>query len=29
MRSYESTQKLIQTLDRMAEVAIQDVGRVL
>lgn len=29
MRSYESAQKLIQTLDRMAEVAIQDVGRVL
>lgn len=29
MRNYESTQKLIQTLDRMAEVAIQDVGRVL
>jgi flagellar basal-body rod protein FlgG len=29
MRSYESTQKLIQTLDRMAETAIQDVGRVL
>jgi flagellar basal-body rod protein FlgG len=28
MRNYESTQKLIQTLDRMAEVAIQDVGRV-
>ena len=28
MRSYESAQKLIQTLDRMAEVAIQDVGRV-
>ena len=29
MRNYESTQKLIQTLDRMAEVAIQDVGRVI
>jgi flagellar basal-body rod protein FlgG len=29
MRNYESTQKLIQTLDRMAEAAIQDVGRVL
>ena len=29
MRNYESTQKLIQALDRMAEVAIQDVGRVL
>lgn len=29
MRNYESAQKLIQTLDRMAEVAIQDVGRVL
>ena len=29
MRSYESAQKLIQTLDHMAEVAIQDVGRVL
>jgi flagellar basal-body rod protein FlgG len=29
MRSYESTQKLIQALDRMAEVTIQDVGRVL
>ncbi|MEO5864925.1 MAG: flagellar hook-basal body protein [Nitrospiraceae bacterium] len=29
MRNYESSQKLIQTLDRMAEVAIQDVGRVL
>lgn len=28
MRSYESTQKLIQTLDRMAEIAVQDVGRV-
>jgi flagellar basal-body rod protein FlgG len=28
MRNYESTQKLIQTLDRMAEVAIQVVGRV-
>ncbi len=28
MRAYESSQKLIQTLDRMAEVAIQDVGRV-
>ena len=29
MRSYESAQKLIQTMDHMAEVAIQDVGRVL
>lgn len=29
MRGYESAQKLIQTLDRMAETAIQDVGRVL
>jgi len=29
MRSYESAQKMIQTIDRMAEVAIQDVGRVL
>lgn len=29
MRAYESSQKFIQTLDRMAEVAIQDVGRVL
>jgi flagellar basal-body rod protein FlgG len=29
MRNYESTQKLIQALDRMAEVAIQDVGRVV
>ena len=29
MRNYESTQKLIQTLDHMADVAIQDVGRVL
>ena len=29
MRNYESSQKLIQTIDRMAEVAIQDVGRVL
>lgn len=28
MRNYESTQKLIQTLDRMAEIAVQDVGRV-
>jgi flagellar basal-body rod protein FlgG len=28
MRNYESSQKLIQTLDRMAEVAIQDIGRV-
>ncbi|MDH4187474.1 MAG: flagellar basal-body rod protein FlgF [Nitrospira sp.] len=28
MRTYESSQKLIQTIDRMAEVAIQDVGRV-
>lgn len=29
MRNYESSQKLIQTIDRMAEVAIQDVGKVL
>ncbi|MDH5667239.1 MAG: flagellar hook basal-body protein [Nitrospira sp.] len=29
MRGYESAQKLIQTLDRMAETAIQDVGRVV
>ncbi|HWF62722.1 MAG TPA: flagellar hook basal-body protein [Nitrospira sp.] len=29
MRNYESTQKLIQTLDQMAQVAIQEVGRVL
>ncbi len=29
MRGYESMQKLIQTLDRMVEVAIQDVGRVV
>lgn len=29
MRNYETAQKLIQTLDRMAEVSIQDVGRVL
>ena len=28
MRSYESAQKLMQTLDRMAETAIHDVGRV-
>lgn len=28
MRTYESAQKLIQTLDRMTETAIQDVGRV-
>jgi flagellar basal-body rod protein FlgG len=28
MRNYESSQKLIQTLDHMAEVAIQDLGRV-
>ena len=28
MRNYESTQKLIQTLDHMADVSIQDVGRV-
>ena len=26
MRSYESAQKLIQTLDRMTETAIQDLG---
>ncbi len=29
MRSYESAQKLIQAFDRMTEVTIQDVGRVL
>jgi flagellar basal-body rod protein FlgG len=29
MRNYESSQKLIQTLDHMAEVSIQDLGRVL
>jgi hypothetical protein len=29
MRSYESGQKLIQAFDRMTEVTIQDVGRVL
>ena len=29
MRNYESAQKLIQTLDHMAEISIQDVGRVL
>ena len=29
MRNYESSQKLIQTLDHIAEVSIQDVGRVL
>lgn len=29
MRNYESSQKLIQTIDHMAEIAIQDVGRVL
>jgi flagellar basal-body rod protein FlgF len=29
MRSYESAQKLMQAFDRMAETAIQDVGRVL
>ena len=29
MRNYESSQKLIQTIDRMAEIAIQDVGKVL
>ncbi len=28
MRSYESTQKLIQTLDHMTDTAIQDLGRV-
>lgn len=28
MRNYESSQKLMQTLDHMAEIAIQDVGRV-
>ena len=28
MRTYESAQKLIQTLDRMTETAIQDIGRV-
>jgi flagellar basal-body rod protein FlgG len=29
MRNYESSQKLIQTLDHLAEISIQDVGRVL
>lgn len=29
MRNYESAQKLIQTIDHMAEIAIQDVGKVL
>ncbi len=29
MRNYESSQKLIQTLDHMAEVSIQSLGRVL
>jgi len=29
MRGYESAQKLIQTLDKMVETAIQEVGRVL
>ena len=29
MRNFESTQKLFQTLDHMAEISIQDVGRVL
>jgi flagellar basal-body rod protein FlgG len=29
MRNYESSQKLIQTIDHMAEIAIQDVGKVL
>ena len=29
MRNYESAQKLIQTLDHMADISIQDVGRVL
>lgn len=29
MRNFESSQKLIQTLDHMAEISIQDVGRVL
>ena len=28
-RNYESSQKLIQTLDHMAEISIRDVGRVL
>jgi flagellar basal-body rod protein FlgG len=28
MRTYESAQKMIQTIDRMAELAVQDVGRV-
>jgi flagellar basal-body rod protein FlgG len=28
MRGYETAQKLIQTLDRMTETAIQDIGRV-
>jgi flagellar basal body rod protein FlgG len=29
MRNYESAQKLIQTLDHMADISIQDLGRVL
>lgn len=29
MRGYESSQKLLQTLDRMTELAIQDLGRVV
>jgi len=29
LRNYESAQKLIQTLDHMADVSIQDIGRVL
>ncbi|HEU4684784.1 MAG TPA: flagellar hook-basal body protein [Nitrospira sp.] len=29
MRTYESAQKMIQTIDHMSEVAIQEVGRVL
>jgi flagellar basal-body rod protein FlgG len=29
MRTYESAQKMIQTFDRMTEMAVQDVGRVL
>lgn len=29
MRNYESAQKLIQTLDHIADISIQDVGRVL
>jgi flagellar basal-body rod protein FlgF len=29
MRNYESSQKLIQTLDHMAEISIQSLGRVL